>query len=162
MTIENRVINGGFETGTFSPWAATNATITNQFSHSGSFAARLLGGNVNSFVFQFVEANPTKRFEFLVSLAKVGPLTSPPVSLSVAFYNASFGFLGYGLITNIPSSRLPNVENETWLEVYQSTSPAPLGTTQALVLINKLPQAGSADVIVDDVALLTIDIQSKN
>lgn len=68
MSIENRVINGGFETGTFSPWVASNATITSQFSHSGSFVARLLGGNVNSFIFQYVEANPTERFEFLVSL----------------------------------------------------------------------------------------------
>jgi hypothetical protein len=94
----------GFETGIFSPWIPSSATITSQFSHSVSFAVRLLGGNVNSFIFQYVEANPTERFEFLVSLAKVGPLTSPPVSLSVAYYNASFGFLGYGLITNIPSS----------------------------------------------------------
>nr|WP_307439613.1 NTTRR-F1 domain [Bacillus sp. V2I10] len=109
-------MNGGFETGTFSPWVASNATITNQFSHSGSFAARLLGGNINSFIFQYVEANPTERFEFLGSLAKVGTLTSPPVSLTVAYYDSSFGFLGYGLITNIPSSRLPNVEDETWLE----------------------------------------------
>ncbi|MDQ0857682.1 hypothetical protein QFZ72_001161 [Bacillus sp. V2I10] len=75
-----------------------------------------MGGNINSFIFQYVEANPTERFEFLGSLAKVGTLTSPPVSLTVAYYDSSFGFLGYGLITNIPSSRLPNVEDETWLE----------------------------------------------
>ncbi len=31
---------------------------------------------------------------------------------------------------------------------------APAGTTQALVLINKLPQADSPDVIADDAALL--------
>lgn len=138
LSIENRIINGGFETSSFPPWSAFNATISTQFSHSGFYSARLLGGSVNSYIFQYVEANPAERFEFLVSLAKAGTLSGPPITLSVAYYNASFSFLGYGLITNIPSSRLPNVEDETWLEVYETTSPAPLGTTQALVLINKL------------------------
>lgn len=88
MSIENRVINGGFETGTFSPWVPSNATITSQFSHSGSFAARLFGGNVNSFIFQYVDANPTERFEFLVSLAKVGPLTVSPQIKKVPYCSA--------------------------------------------------------------------------
>ena len=42
MTIQNLIINGGFETGTLSPWTGVNATITNQYSHSGFFSARLL------------------------------------------------------------------------------------------------------------------------
>ncbi len=37
MTIQNLITNGGFETGTLSPWSGVNATITNQYSHSGFF-----------------------------------------------------------------------------------------------------------------------------
>jgi hypothetical protein len=157
VTIENKISNGGFEICTFSPWIYSNATITSEFCHSGSFTARLFGGSVNSYLIHFAEVNPPERYEFLVSLAKAGTNPSPPLSLSVAYYNASFVFLGYGLIINIPANQLPNVAMETWLEINQTTSPIPLGTTQALVLINKLPLAGSADVLVDDVSFLTID-----
>ena len=55
MTIDNRIINGGFKTGTFSPWSSLNSAITSRFSHSGYFAAQLMGGNSNSFIFQLVE-----------------------------------------------------------------------------------------------------------
>ncbi|WP_282034613.1 hypothetical protein [Metabacillus indicus] len=39
MSIQNKIVNGGFETGSFPPWSATGASITGLFSHSGSFAA---------------------------------------------------------------------------------------------------------------------------
>jgi hypothetical protein len=42
-TIENKISNGGFEISTFSPWIYSNATITSEFCHSGSFTA-LKGG----------------------------------------------------------------------------------------------------------------------
>ena len=86
----------------------------------------LLGGNVNAFITQFVPATAGSAYEFLVSLAKATAATSPPISLSVGFYDASFTFLGYGLITSIPSDRLPDVNDETWLEIYQTTSIAPV------------------------------------
>ncbi|MUG72736.1 NTTRR-F1 domain [Paenibacillus validus] len=128
MSITNIIVNGGFETGSLLPWINFNATITTDFSHSGFYAARLLGGDLNSFITQFVPATPGESYEFLVSLAKVGTAPSPPISLTVAFYNDSFTFLGYGLITTIQTDRLPDVNDDTWLEIYQTTSVAPAGT----------------------------------
>lgn len=157
MSINELIANSGFETGAFPPWTATNSTITTQYSHSGYYAAQLAGGTLNAFIFQFVSVDPQERFEFLVSLAKVGTNPSPPISTSIAYYDVDSNFLGYGLITNIPTGHLPNVNEENWVEVYQTTDPAPAGATQALVMVNKLPQAGSAAIIVDDVSLLAVE-----
>ena len=152
--IENRIINGSFETGSLAPFTGVNATISSPTSHTGSFSALLTGGTANSFILQFVPVLPSENFELFVSLTKIGSAISPPISITVGYYNGS-SFLGYGLITNIPSGHLPDNNENDWTEIYQTTSPAPAGTTQALVLINKLPLAGSADVFADDVALLT-------
>ncbi|MCY8563887.1 NTTRR-F1 domain, partial [Bacillus sonorensis] len=154
MSIRNVVINGGFETGTLPPWVGQNAFVTTQFSHSGFWSATLLGGNVVSFIAQFAPVNAGEGLEFLVSLAKSGFLPSPQVQIQVSYFDSSFNFLGQGLFVNIPFNRLPVVENNTWLEVYQTTDPAPAGSTMAFILINTLPQAGTANVVVDDVALL--------
>ncbi|MFB5761484.1 NTTRR-F1 domain [Paenibacillus medicaginis] len=57
MPIQNRIVNGGFESGTLFPWITMNAVVTSQFSHSGMFSARLQGGPVISYLAQFVPAN---------------------------------------------------------------------------------------------------------
>ncbi|MCY8434002.1 NTTRR-F1 domain, partial [Bacillus haynesii] len=157
MSIQNAVMNGGFETGTFSPWVGVNASVTSQFSHSGFFSARFLGGTVTSYIAQFVPARAGEGSEFLVSLAREGFLPAPSVTIQVTYFDSQFNFLEYGLFAIVPSSRIPAAENGTWLEVYQTTSPAPPGTTQAFILINNIPQAGTASVLVDDVALLSVE-----
>ena len=155
MTIQNLIVNGSFETGVLSPWVGMNATITSQYSHSGFFSARLQGGNVVSFIAQTVPVNVGEGFEFLVSLAKVGFAPAAPVQIQVIYLDSMSNLLGNGLFTNIPADRIPTADNDTWLEIYQTTTLAPQGATQAFVLINSLPQAGTADILVDDVALLT-------
>jgi hypothetical protein len=154
LTIDNRIINGSFETGGLTPWSGFDASITTMKTHSGYYSALLSGGASDAYVYQIVPVNPGENFEFLVSLAKVGTDNSPPVAATVAYYDVSFSFLGYGLIVEIPSDGLP--DNHEWLVVYQTTSPAPTGTTQALVLVVSLPEAGTSDVLADDVALLSI------
>ncbi|HDR5039316.1 TPA: NTTRR-F1 domain, partial [Bacillus anthracis] len=157
MSINELIVNGSFESGSFFPWVPINATITSEFSHSGFFAARLTGGTVNSYIFQTVPIDSGENFKFIVSLAKIGTLPSPPVTISVSYYDEGFNFIEYGLITNIPANRIPSLNGLDWLEVYQTTSPAPLGATQAFVLVNSLPQSGSADIVVDDVSLLAVE-----
>ncbi|PTY75922.1 hypothetical protein B5V88_13475, partial [Heyndrickxia sporothermodurans] len=155
MAIRDLIVNGDFESGTLSPWIILNASTTVTFSHSGYFSAQLFGGDLNSFIGQFVPASAGQSFELIVSLSKIGVNPSPPVTIQVTYFDSLFNFLGFGKLTNIATERVPNVENNvTWLEVYQTTSPAPAGTTQAFVLINKLPLTGSADILVDDVSLL--------
>jgi len=156
ILVDNRIVNGSFESGSLAPFTGVNAVIITTNSHSGSRSVRLTGGTSNSFIQQFVPVSPGENFELLVSLAKLGTAVSPSFSISVGYYNASFSFLGNGLVISIPSGRLPDNNEDDWVEIYQTTSPAPAGTTQALILINKLPLAGSADTIVDDVALLAI------
>lgn len=150
----NSIVNGGFETGTLAPFTGANAVIDGTRSHAGTFSTRLAGGTANAFVQQFVPVLPGDGFELFVSMSKIGAAASPPVSITVGYYNGSFAFLGYGLIAFIPSGRLPAIADNDWQEIYQTAAPAPDGATQALVIVNKLPQAGSADILIDDIALL--------
>ncbi len=154
MSFNELIVNGGFETGTLEPWTALNTLITDQYSHSGLFAARLVGGASISYLFQFVPVNPGQRFEFRIYLAKIGIAPSPPVSISVGYYNEAKNFLGYGFVTSIQKNLLAGADENDWLEVNKAVDPAPAGSTQALVFVNKLPQSGSADIIVDDISLL--------
>lgn len=156
MSFNELITNGSFETGALIPWAGPNVTITNLLSHSGLYAARFTSGNTNAFIFQYVPVNSGERYELLVSLGKIGTATSPQVSISVAYYDEALNFLEYGLIINYPMSFLPNVNERDWIEVYRTTSPAPTGATQALVLVNKLPETGTAGILVDDVSLLAV------
>lgn len=155
MTVQNLIINGGFETGTLSPWAGINATISMQYSHSDFFSARLQGGNTVSYIAQIVSINPGEGFEFLVSLAKVGLAPAAPVIIQVIYLDNLSISTGNGFFTNIPVDRIPTANSDTWLEIYQTTIPAPPNTTQAVIVINTLPQLGTADILVDDVALLS-------
>jgi hypothetical protein len=154
MSIQNLIINGGFETGTLTPWSSANTTVTSQFSHSGSFSARFQSSPFTSFIGQFVPLNPGERIEVLASFAKVGTAPSTPVFIQVTFYDSLSNFLGPGLGITIPIGHIPTVDNDTWLEIYQTTTPAPANTTQAFILIHTLSQARTANVLVDDVALL--------
>lgn len=162
LTSSNKILNGGFENNTFPPWENSNATFTTQFSHSGRQAAKLIGDTKNSFIYQLVNTTPTEQFVFSGFLGKIGKLPSPPLSISLAYYDKDLNFLEYGLITNFPKGHLTNTADEEWLKVNETTSIAPLGTTQALLLINKLPQTGTADVIVDDVELLDVSTYLEN
>ncbi|WP_454871121.1 NTTRR-F1 domain [Priestia megaterium] len=154
MSIQNLIINGSFETGTLTPWTSANTTVTNQFSHSGSFSARFQSSPFTSYIGQFVPLNPGESMEVLASFAKVGTAPSTPVFIQVTFYDSLSNFLGAGLGTTIPVDHIPTADNDTWLEIYQTTTPAPPNTAQAFILIYTSPQAGTANVLVDDVALL--------
>ncbi|KEZ52028.1 MULTISPECIES: NTTRR-F1 domain [Metabacillus] len=139
--MNNRMINGHFDGGSLLPWTCTNA------SPAAPSAAKLHGGTVNSSISQYVKVNPGETLELLVALSDV----RAPLTISVVYYSASYAFLGYGLIKNIPF----NAGNKGTMNVRETVSAAPAGTAQALILINKLPQAGSSDVIVTGVELFS-------
>ncbi|KAB2495252.1 NTTRR-F1 domain [Priestia endophytica] len=157
MSIQNLIVNGGFETGILSPWFFSNATVTNQFSHSNFYSARLQGGNTVSYIGQLVPVNPGDTFELLVSLAsQIGSSQEAPIQIQVIYLDGLSNSLGSGLFIHVPINRIPTVVNRTWLEIYQTTTPAPPGATQAFVLIITEPQSRgvTTDVLIDDVALL--------
>jgi len=154
MSFTDLIKNVGFESGSFPPWIPHNAIITHQYTHSGFFASQLAGGTVNAYINQIVPIEPGQGYEMVVALSKVGVQPSPALTITVGYYDLGFNFLGYGLIRNIKSGALPDVNDEKWIEVYQTTDPAPFNATQALVLINKHSMVGSGAVIVDDVSLL--------
>ncbi|MDQ0243003.1 hypothetical protein J2S09_000539 [Bacillus fengqiuensis] len=154
--IDNRIVNGGFETGVLSPFSGKGVTIDSANSHSGSFSARLAGGTSTNFLSQLVPVSPGENFEFRVSLAKIGTNNSPPISMVISYLDSGSNVLGTALTANIPSSRLPSTNEDNWLEIYMITSLAPPTTTHAQVVITKIAQSGSASVVVDDMALLTV------
>ena len=150
------LLTGGCETGNLAPWISLNSTINHTISHSGYYSVSLAGGTLNSYFYQIVPISPNQEFEFIVSIAKLNALISPAVVLSVAYYNSAFSFLGYGLIVNIPSGNITDNSIADWTEIYQTTSLAPATATQALVLVKKLPLAGSASLAFDDVSLVAL------
>ncbi|WP_141391423.1 NTTRR-F1 domain, partial [Aneurinibacillus migulanus] len=154
MAITNLIINGSFETGTLVPFVTANAVIDATNSHSGLFSARLLGEIATAFVAQQVPAAPGDSFELLVSLTRTPDSPSPPIAISVSYLNAANVLVATALMTSIAAGRLPSSSTNDWTEIYETTTLAPPGTTSAVVIIFKLPLAGSSDVLVDDIALL--------
>ncbi|WP_180233422.1 NTTRR-F1 domain [Bacillus sp. AFS059628] len=156
--IKNRIVNGGFETGTLSPFIVNNpsfVSINNSTSHSGVYSAKLSGGLATAIIAQAVPVSQNETFELFVSLSKVGPFPSPLIAINVQYYNGNT-FLGDGLVTFILSNRIPDNIEKNWLEIYETASPAPATANTALVVIAKFSELGSADVFIDDVALLSI------
>jgi hypothetical protein len=160
VSIQNVLINGGFETGSIVPWNASNTVITSQFSHTGAYSARLQGGAVTSYISQYFLAAPGNGIEFLASFAKVGANPSIPIVVQIYFLSSSYVVLSLGLNFNVPTNRIPNINDATWLEVYQTSLLPPPGTTYGFLVISNLPQAGTADVLVDDVSILSVPTAS--
>ena len=156
MSLFNLITNSGFETGNLNGWVfPVNSTVTNQFSHSGSYSALLEQGTNPAYIGQFVPTVTGETLELIVSLAKNNNLQSPAVLIQVFFFGQSLELLGTGLSSYLPANRLPNAQTSNWQEVYLQTSAAPAGTTQAYLLINLIPLVGASSVLIDDVALLT-------
>ncbi|WP_419887818.1 NTTRR-F1 domain [Neobacillus niacini] len=151
--IDNRIVNGGFETGTISPFSGLGVSIRNTMSHSGNFSIGFTGGSGTFSFSQLVNVTPGETFEFLASLAKINSFTSPPISINISYLDSSNNTVGTALTITIPSGRLTN----NWVEVYGTTSPAPSTARRARVLFTKQSQSGSATVVVDDVALLAVN-----
>jgi len=151
--IDNRIVNGGFETGMISPFTGNRIAIESSSSHSGPFSARLVGGTSTSFLSQLVPVSPGENFEFFVSLAKLGTNTSASISIVISYLDSRSNILATPLMINIPSGRLTN----DWIEIYRTTTLAPDSTTHARVVITKNSASfNSASVLVDDVALLAV------
>ena len=90
--IKNRIVNGGFETGTlFSIYCEQSSfiSINNSNSHSGVYSARLSGSLATAIIAQAVPVSPNETFELFVSLSKVGPFPSPLIAINVQYYNGN-------------------------------------------------------------------------
>lgn len=85
MSFVNLIINGDFENGTLAPWLSGNAVINSTFSHTGRYSAQLAGGNVISYLVQFVQIEAGNNLRIFYSIAKIGALPSPPISVSVSY-----------------------------------------------------------------------------
>ncbi|PEJ95066.1 NTTRR-F1 domain [Bacillus wiedmannii] len=156
--IKNRILNGGFETGTLSPFIVNNpsfVSINGSNSHSSVYSATLSGGLATAIIAQAVPVSPNETFELFVSLSKIGPFPSPLIAINVQYYNGNT-FLGDGLVTFILSNRIPDNNEKDWLEVYGTTSPVPATANTASIVIAKFPALGSADVFIDDISLLSV------
>jgi hypothetical protein len=163
--INNRIVNGGFESGQLLPFSFTGGgssgvTIVSGNSHSGPFSARISGGSSTITLSQRVPVSPGENFEFFVSLAKVGSNTSPPITISITYTDSNSNPVATALMTNIQSGRLPNNDERDWMEIYRTTTVAPDGTVEALIQITKNGLSNSAAIVVDDVALLAVTAPS--
>lgn len=147
-------LNPSFETGSLAPWVGFNAAVTPNDAHQGFFKAELAGQGLNSFIYQFIPVNPGDNGQLILSLAKDVEDTSPPVSVTVQYYDEGSTFLGYGLLQNIATDGLPVVAGQAWKTVYSLVDAVPLMAANALIVINALPTPESSKVLVDDVELV--------
>ncbi|MGN7310118.1 NTTRR-F1 domain [Alkalicoccobacillus gibsonii] len=151
----NRIENSGFETGILTPWTSVNGFITTTFSHTGIYAVQL-PSVTGSTLTQTISVNEGESFEVLASLAKTSALPSPAVTITVDYYDASFLLLGSGLLVNVLSDGVPEVTAATWLTVYETTEVVPPGTAFATITLSVAASVGTADIVVDDVSMITI------
>ncbi|MED1791002.1 NTTRR-F1 domain, partial [Brevibacillus laterosporus] len=154
MPVKNKAVNGDFETGSLVPWISTNVTINNQQSHSGTFSALLFGTTTSSLMFQTVPVTTGDSFEFFLSIAKIGNLPSPQVNIAVIYVNAASIPISIGMSVILPVNHLPNNLNNDWITIYNTTSVVPEAATQAMIIIHKIPAPSTADIVVDDIALI--------
>jgi hypothetical protein len=150
--ITNRIVNGGFETGSLLPFSGSNVSISS-IRHSGPFSAMFLGGTSEGRLTQLISVVPGESFEFFTSIVKIGNAASPRVSIVISYLDNELNLKGTALSIDIPVGNIPIY----WREIYMTTTPAPSGTTQARVEITKYSLSGSASVVVDDVALLAVN-----
>lgn len=97
MPLINLIVNGGFETGALPPWTGVGASVTSAYSHSGTYSAELSTDSVNAFIAQLIPVVPGHTYDFEASLARIGPLPSTTIGILLAYYDASFNYLGTGL-----------------------------------------------------------------
>ncbi|MRB61594.1 NTTRR-F1 domain, partial [Bacillus thuringiensis] len=90
-----------------------------------------------------------------MSLAKLGPAPSPIVNITISYYNGST-LLENGLSTFILPNRIPDINENDWVEIYETPSSVPAKANIALIVITAVSESGNADIFIDDVALLTV------
>ncbi|WP_017473859.1 NTTRR-F1 domain, partial [Amphibacillus jilinensis] len=141
MSIENLVVNGGFETSDLTGGAFLNTIVTPTQSHSGIYSARFASGTVQAFISQTVPANPGESYQFFGSFAKFTAQPSPIIQIQLQYLDAGNNVIGTGLDFIIAYDTLPIVVDDNWNEIYQTSTAAPAGTTQAQLTITKQPSA---------------------
>ncbi|HEX2925538.1 MAG TPA: NTTRR-F1 domain, partial [Ruminiclostridium sp.] len=148
----NLIINGGFETGSFPPWNAFNAVVTSSVHHSGSFSAQLMDGSTTATIYQFIDADFSKPHQFSAWFGKVGALPSPLATITIAYFDASFNYLGLGLVISITPGTLPDATLGNWSEFTGLTTPSPAGTVLTIVSVSRQAPPDTSNVVVDDVS----------
>nr|WP_318540708.1 NTTRR-F1 domain [Terribacillus saccharophilus] len=154
MPDQNIVRNGGFESGSLVPWVSSFASITQQYTHSGNYAARLDGGQETAFIAQYVSpVIAGYNYNLSVYLARESEQSAPTVQIQIIFLTANFQTAGRGLLLDIPSDSIPVAPLQGWREVTGISVTAPQGTSQIFLLINTLPDPALGSILVDDVSL---------
>ncbi|MDA2384109.1 NTTRR-F1 domain [Bacillus cereus] len=91
----------------------------------------------------------------------MGGAQSSPLLIRITYFNNST-LLEVGLEIIIPSNRLPSNNDNKWLEIYQTTGISPPLANRAILFIYKEGQAGSPNVLVDDILLQPLKMYSVN
>lgn len=150
MAISDLVSNGDFENGTLSSWVGINTTVTST-SHSGSFAVQLQNSEIPSVIYQIINGTFDQEVELLASVSKIGELINPSIAIVLTYFSVNFTFLGTGLVLAIPEGSL---EDNSWQRFYKTSTPAPAGTTFAVLSVSKSVLSDSAEILVDDISLI--------
>ncbi|WP_017470377.1 NTTRR-F1 domain, partial [Amphibacillus jilinensis] len=124
MSIENLIINGGFETGDLTGWTFLNTIVTPTQSLSGNFSARFTSGAAQAFISQTVPANPGESYQFFGSFAKFTTQPSPIIQIQLQYLDAGNTVIGTGLNFIIPYNSLPIVVDDNWNTIYQTSTAA--------------------------------------
>ncbi|MEH7056695.1 NTTRR-F1 domain [Bacillus velezensis] len=160
MAIGNLIVNGGFESGDLTGWDVANATVNSIFAHSGTYSAQFLIETNTASLSQIVPVTVGQAYHFQVSLGTIGTASNPQVNLQILYLNSLGVPIATGLDAAITIGHLPNVIFNTWTEVYQTTSVVPDGTTDAQIMINKASVNTNTTILIDDVSLLQIIVNS--
>jgi hypothetical protein len=149
MAFQNRIENGGFETGSLPPWIGVNTIVTRVKSHTGIYSAVM--GSTMASLSQYFTISPREVFDFSVAISKNGLGLNTNIKITITYYDNSLRNLGQGLGLTIPANQLPN--NGDWIIAFKSTFPVPEGASVGLVSLEK---TGNTSIFIDDVSILQI------
>jgi len=128
--------------------------MISKLSHTGGYCARIPAGAA-SYAYQIVPVTEGDSFLLLASLGKASSDPGPYGYLFVNYYDDGLNFKGTGLLEHIVP-RLGDATDNGWTTVYFPTTAVPAGATKAYVVFLTISAPGSADLLVDDVALLAV------
>ena len=75
MSINDLIVNGGFETGFLPPWQGYSTIVTSAYRHSGVFSAQMQDGL--AVIYQIINGDFSQSMEVIASASKVGALPNP-------------------------------------------------------------------------------------
>ncbi|WP_369900648.1 NTTRR-F1 domain [Bacillus manliponensis] len=148
------LINGGFETGTLSPWTSVpaGATVSNAVKqHSGNYVAQI---PLSTSIQQVISSNvySGRLYQLTGALASSGTIDNPTTTVSLQFIDTN-GAVLQTFSKTFNTATLPDVDTGSY-RTFSILAKAPSQTRGVIVHIQTGAEMDTMAIIADDFSLV--------